>query len=758
MSQKDHSRVRYSATREALLVNIVIILMVSTVVLNYDSSSYARSEKLKFHDNKQIFGCGIYYDSIVRCDPLLNDIRSYSVNGTAKMVYSPPTKSAKAIFVDGIYGKALLLDGDGDYVRIPNHQALSPTQFTIAFWLQAVSELPDDARIVGNLKSSKGFAARYDDKTQGVVLWIYNTSGERTRTRDIQTDLPIGIYRHYAWTFDGTKITAYEDGIATGIIPFSGTYAANSDDSLYFAQHGEANVILDEVQIFDRPLTEKEIMEILHVPDQVLSGIVGYWKLDNDLGDVSENQNEGYIRTTRSRTYIPSMAFAPDGRLFFTEKTNGVMRIMVGDNVLTEPFVRISNVHDKGENGMLGITLDPDFTKNRLVYLYYTQDDSEGSEPFNRLVRYVDSNNTGTDMQILLDKIPASSRGLHSGGALAFGPDEKLYITVGNRARDELSQDPSSLNGKILRINKDGSIPDDNPFTDSPVYTLGHRNMFGIAFNMLEKFGIVTENGERHYDEINMIEKGENYGFPIQQVPDLPPELSDSSSKPLRSYWETIAPAQAIYYDGEKFPELKGKFIFAAFLTGNLHALEINKENKEIIEEVVIRLNHTGPSISLAPSIDGDIYYGGIQIYKLETVDLTNKEEILYNVKITGDINIANLEISKDDKKMTMGVEKQERSTFITIEIPKKLLDGIKFAIGVNEHGQEITLDIDVDNTSSDQNVLTLHIPSEISRVIIVGTTVIHEFSLLSILMISCISFMIVIYLQRRRMWLLRTF
>ena len=143
--------------------------------------------------------------------------------------------------------------------------------------------------------------------------------------------------------------------------------------------------------------------------------------------------------------------------------------------------------------------------------------------PFNRVVRFTDTGDVGRDETILMDRIPASN-GYHSGGALTFGADDKLYITVGDATEHIFAQDPSIVIGKVLRINRDGSIPIDNPYKNSPVYTLGHRNMYGIAFNGDTGLGIITENGDFHYDEVNILKKGGNYGFPAMEPPNIAPE------------------------------------------------------------------------------------------------------------------------------------------------------------------------------------------------------------------------------------------
>ncbi|MBI3842172.1 MAG: PQQ-dependent sugar dehydrogenase [Thaumarchaeota archaeon] len=214
-----------------------------------------------------------------------------------------------------------------------------------------------------------------------------------------------------------------------------------------------------------------------------------------------------------TRLQIPwEIAFAPDGRIFFTERV-GTLRVIDNGVLADEPVGKV-DVARVGEGGLLGLSLDPDFEKNHYLYLYYTY--SDFLNLYNRVSRFTELNNKISEEKILLDKIPAQS--IHDGGRIKFGPDGKLYATTGDSANPSSSQDLKSLSGKILRINSDGTIPNDNPFADSPVYSYGHRNPQGLAWDPVTgvlfetEHGPSGENGMRAHDEINIIEPGKNYG------------------------------------------------------------------------------------------------------------------------------------------------------------------------------------------------------------------------------------------------------
>lgn len=225
------------------------------------------------------------------------------------------------------------------------------------------------------------------------------------------------------------------------------------------------------------------------------------------------------IDTKVSKLDTPwAMDFAADGRIFITERS-GRVRIVKDGALLAEPWLVIDTVTG-GEAGLLGLALDPDFAQNRYAYVAYTYRISDGKIA-NRLVRLREntSTNKGTLDKVLLDGITGAAN--HNGGRVKFGPDGKLYLTMGEAQKPDLSQNLSSLNGKILRINPDGTVPHDNPFPGSPVYSYGHRNPQGLTWQPGTGRLYATEHGPSGglkgigQDEVNYIEPGRNYGWPL---------------------------------------------------------------------------------------------------------------------------------------------------------------------------------------------------------------------------------------------------
>lgn len=201
------------------------------------------------------------------------------------------------------------------------------------------------------------------------------------------------------------------------------------------------------------------------------------------------------------------LVFLPDGGILLTERDGNLL--LLGLNGLRIP---VEGVHHVGEGGLLGMALHPDFASNGWIYLYLTS--TKGLEIVNRVERYVYKEHTLSERVLILEGIRGAP--IHDGGRLKFGPDGMLYITAGDSGNSDLAQNLNSLNGKILRLKDDGSIPADNPF-GTAIWTYGHRNPQGLAWDSQGRLW-ATEHGpsglETGNDEINLIEKGKNYGWP----------------------------------------------------------------------------------------------------------------------------------------------------------------------------------------------------------------------------------------------------
>lgn len=281
-----------------------------------------------------------------------------------------------------------------------------------------------------------------------------------------------------------------------------------------------------------------------------------------------------------------------EGKIFFTEK---VGRIRVIDNgILVNESVADLRVADITDAGLLGITLHPDFEKNHYLYVYYTY--QEGSNLWNKVLRITESDDRIVDAITILDKIPAAE--FDNGGVIKFGPDKKLYVGTGDATDQNLAQNQTSLAGKILRLNDDGSIPQDNPFPNSPVYSLGHRNPQGLTWD--DKSSMYeTEEGPTRNDEINLIKPGQNYGWPNQEC-----SGSTGSQPALICYNPSIEPAGITHYSSGKL-DLKDSLILAT-LRGNI-LYQLTVQNGTIAAQKII-LDGVGRIRDVNEGSDGYLY------------------------------------------------------------------------------------------------------------------------------------------------------
>ncbi len=305
------------------------------------------------------------------------------------------------------------------------------------------------------------------------------------------------------------------------------------------------------------------------------------------------------VEVVVSNLQIPwSIAFAPDGRLFATERPG---RVRIISQNASDVALTLDDTFTQGEAGALGLALDPDFQQNRFVYLYYTA--QVGGGAVNRVVRYREAGSRLGERAVLLDNIPGNQ--IHDGGRLRFGPDRLLYITAGDAANTSLAQDLGSTAGKILRLNRDGTTPRENPFS-SPIYSYGHRNPQGLDWHPVTGDLWETEHGSSGNDEVNVIDRGVNYGWPSIQGSQTMPDMR----APIRFYSPAVAPSGASFYRGQAFPAFANDF-FVATLRG-LHILRLRIDPaspRRVLAEERLLSDRFGRIRDVIVGPDGFIYF-----------------------------------------------------------------------------------------------------------------------------------------------------
>jgi len=315
-------------------------------------------------------------------------------------------------------------------------------------------------------------------------------------------------------------------------------------------------------------------------------------------GQEFENYNIKVVTVAENLEIPWEIVFAPDGRIFFTERV-GNLRVIENGQLNPEP-VAILDV-GTAEGGLLGLALDPNFEQNHFLYLYYTY--FEFPLTYNKVARFTEKDNSLLDEFILVDKIPGAA--IHDGGRLKFGPDEKLYITTGDAGNSNAAQDLNSLSGKILRINPDGTIPSDNPFADSMIFSYGHRNPQGLDWDPVTGKLVVTEHGSSAHDEINVVEAGKNYGWPKVVGGEHDPQYIDPI---LQTGEDTWAPSGATFYDSENIPEWTNKYFVATLRGGHLRMLDLNLEENQVISSEALFSNTYGRLRDASIGQDGNLY------------------------------------------------------------------------------------------------------------------------------------------------------
>jgi glucose/arabinose dehydrogenase len=279
----------------------------------------------------------------------------------------------------------------------------------------------------------------------------------------------------------------------------------------------------------------------------------------------------GYkVEPVVSNLAVPwSIAFTSPERMLITQRAGSVV-VAQNQNqqnwqLLEEPLHTFPDVSSRSEEGLMGMVLDPDYVANKYLYFCYAY--SQDGRLLDRVVRLTDLGSNLGEGKTIIENIPAAA--FHAGCELDFGPDGKLFISTGDATDPDSAQDKSSLAGKILRLNPDGSIPEDNPFANSPVYSFGHRNPQGFDWHPISGSLYASEHGPSGSDgpgggdEVNLIKQGQNYGWP---------EVSHERSQagmvdPKLVFTPAIAPGSLVFYDHSQISGFRNN-IFMAMLKG----------------------------------------------------------------------------------------------------------------------------------------------------------------------------------------------
>jgi glucose/arabinose dehydrogenase len=320
-----------------------------------------------------------------------------------------------------------------------------------------------------------------------------------------------------------------------------------------------------------------------------------------------ENAGSYKVETVVTGLEVPwAIVFTSPTRMLVTERP-GRLRVVENGRLQERPLESFSDVASSEEEGLMGLALHPEYAKNRLLYLAYAY---QQRGTFDRVVRFKDEGDRLTDRTTIIEGIPAAQ--YHAGCALAFGPDGKLYITTGDATERQLAQQKDSLAGKILRLNPDGSIPGDNPFSGSPIWSLGHRNPQGIDWHPTAGLLFSTEHGPSGFDgpgggdEVNIIRKGENNGWPVVHHT----ESREGMVDPLLVYTPAVAPASAAFYAGDKLSDFRNDFFFGCLRGECLMRVVLDpKDPTRVVRDERLFRGEYGRIRAVTPGPDGALYF-----------------------------------------------------------------------------------------------------------------------------------------------------
>lgn len=325
-----------------------------------------------------------------------------------------------------------------------------------------------------------------------------------------------------------------------------------------------------------------------------------------DEGENVEKKDFELVPVAENLEVPWSAVFTSPERLLVAERLGRVIAVENGSKK-SEPLHVFGEVSSGSEEGLMGMTLDPHYGENKYIYFAYAY--QTGSKQAVRVVRLTDEGERFSNEQVILEGIPAAQ--YHAGTRIAFGPDQKLYITTGDATDKGTPQNLESLGGKILRINADGSIPEDNPFEGKPVFSYGHRNSQGIAWDTRTGEMYATEHGPSVFDgpaggdEVNHIMPGGNYGWPLVSHK----EKATDMEAPLLVFTPAVAPAGVLFYTGTNLPQFTNTLLFAGLKGEGLYQVILENNDPDKVEEYQkIKGIEVGRIRDVFQGPDGNVY------------------------------------------------------------------------------------------------------------------------------------------------------
>ena len=303
------------------------------------------------------------------------------------------------------------------------------------------------------------------------------------------------------------------------------------------------------------------------------------------------------VTVARGLSHPWAMQVLPDGRFLVTERP-GTIRIVDKSGRISNPLRGAPQAAARGQGGMLDIALAPDFEKSRQVFISFSE--SRGGSGLGTSVARAELvSDAGGDrlqnLKVIFRQLPASSSGLHFGSRLAFAPDGKLFVSLGDRGRSKFAQNLEAHYGKIVRINRDGSVPSDNPFAgrsdaQPQIWSFGHRNPQSATIHPGTGKLWTVEHGARGGDEINIPRAGRNYGWPVitygrdYSGAKIGIGTRKQGLEQPVYYWDpSIAPSGMAFYSADRFPQWKGN-LFVGALRGS-HLARLVLDGDEVVSE-----------------------------------------------------------------------------------------------------------------------------------------------------------------------------